>query len=433
MALHDTIVAPITAVGGAVALVRLSGPEAWRVAAKVFQPWPEAVEPRRATYGRAVTGEDGLALPFATGSSYTGEESVEISVHGSPASVRSLVEACLRAGARMAEPGEFTLRAFMNGRMDLTQAEGVRDLVAARTEAQLRRAALLREGGVRDLLSPARDALVGALAAVEASTDFSEEVGEVDVAGLTRRIESALVIIEEALRGARTSRLVRHGIHVVIAGRPNAGKSSLLNALVRADRAIVSDIPGTTRDTVEEEIEVDGVPVRLIDTAGLRASDDEIEQLGIERALGSMAAADAVLYVVDATCPWTEQERLEAGSHGRPWLLVANKSDLPRALSIERSVAVSAKTGQGLDAVREALSGWIGETDGGLVNERHVSLLEQASEAARHARDTLFQPVPHDLAAVALRQAVRLLGEVTGETTPPDVIERVFRDFCIGK
>jgi tRNA modification GTPase len=333
----------------------------------------------------------------------------------------------------MAIPGEFTLRAFMNGRMDLTQAEGVRDLVAARTDAQLRRAALLREGGVRRLLAPARDDLVGALAAVEASTDFAEEVGEVDSEGLSRRIESALVKIEEALQGARASRVVRHGIQVVIAGRPNAGKSSLLNALVRADRAIVSDVPGTTRDTVEEEIEIDGVPVRLIDTAGLRVADDEVERLGIERAIASMATADAVLYVVDATRPLSDEERSEGGSHGRPWLLVANKSDLPQAHLIAGSVAVSAKTGQGLHALRETLREWIGETEGGLVNERHVPLLEQAAEAAAHARDTLTQPVPNDLAAVALRQAVRLLGEVTGETTPPDVIERVFRDFCIGK
>jgi tRNA modification GTPase len=380
-----------------------------------------------------VTGDDGLALPFAAGSSYTGEEAVEISVHGSPASVRGLVEACLRLGARSARPGEFTLRAFMNGRLDLTQAEGVRDLVLARTDAQLRRAVLLREGAVRKLLAPARDALTGALAAVEASTDFSEEVGDIDAGAVSTMIDSALTQIGRALEGARASRVVRHGLTVVIAGEPNVGKSSLLNALVQADRAIVSAVPGTTRDTVEEEIEIDGVSVRLVDTAGLRQAGGEVERLGIERARSSMAAADGVVCVVDATRPVAAWPWAEADLVGRPSILVANKADLPEARPVEGALSVSAKTGEGLEAVRSAFRQWVGDTDGGLINERHVPLLEQAADAARQAMETLAQPVPADLAAVALRQALRLLGEVTGDTTPPDVIDRVFRDFCIGK
>jgi tRNA modification GTPase len=427
----DTIVAPITAVGGAVAVVRVSGPLAWSVGAAVFSPWPGAVESHRAVYGRYSHGDDGLALPFAPGRSYTGEESVELSVHGSLASVQALVGACLGAGARMAEPGEFTLRAFMNGRMDLTQAEGVRDSVEARTDAQLRQANLLRDGALRDQVRAIREEVVGVLAAVEASTDFSEEVGELDRARACASCLRVCASLSGLLETAGAARVVREGFSVAIVGLPNAGKSSLLNAILKSDRAIVTAAPGTTRDTVEEPIEIDGLLVRLIDTAGLRDSADEVERLGVERSLFALQNADLVWYVYDAGRGWTEDDEGSYAAIARPKMVVANKSDV--ALG-GHGVRVSAKTRAGLgelfDETRQVVGAWDCVA---LVNSRHAPLLRDALCAIERTIDTLSQPVPDDLAAVDLQAAVRALGEVTGETAAPNVIERVFHDFCIGK
>ncbi len=435
LSVDEAIVAPITAVGGAVAVVRVSGRGAWRVASGVFAPWPDPVVARRALYGRFVHGDDGLALPFAEGQSYTGEEAVELSVHGSPASVRALLEACRAAGARPAEPGEFTLRAFMNGRMDLTQAEAVRDTVEAQTDAQLRHANLLREGALRDRVRAVRDEAVGVLAAVEASTDFSEEVGDLDRPAARARLARARTRLAELLATADAGRLLRQGATIAIVGLPNAGKSSLLNAVVGAERAIVTPIPGTTRDTVEEVVEIGGLPCRLIDTAGLRETDDEVERLGVARSVQALASADLVWHVFDLGQGWTAED--QALTTDRPTLCIGNKADLPAAAGLlpEGALSVSALTGGGIeDLLRETARKFDHAASAGpTVAPRHSPVLAEADRALAGAEETLSQPVPDDLAAVELRQAVRLLGEVTGETTPPDVIERVFRDFCIGK
>ena len=431
--LSDTIVAPITATGGAVALVRLSGPESWKICEGVFNNWPRKVEPRRATYGRFSSGDDGLVTPFQQDSSYTGEQAVEMSVHGSVASVQHLLDSCITAGARMAEPGEFTQRAFMNGRMDLTQAEGVRDTVAAATDSQLRQANLMREGSLRDEVRCIRSEIEGVLAAVEASTDFSEEVGDLDRDAARARCLAAQAKIVALLVTEDASRVVRDGASVAIVGLPNAGKSSLLNALIGADRAIVTEIPGTTRDTVEAELSWKGLLVRLIDTAGLRDSDDLIESLGVERSRNAIENADVVLHVYDNAVGWREGDDALGGSIERPCIIVANKIDLnPQA---EQGVPVSSVTGLGLeqliDAVRELV---VQEpTSPALINGRHAPLLRGAGEALDRVHETLSSAVPDDLAAVDLLAAIRLLGEITGETATPDVIDRIFHDFCIGK
>ncbi|MBS1707120.1 MAG: tRNA uridine-5-carboxymethylaminomethyl(34) synthesis GTPase MnmE [Armatimonadetes bacterium] len=431
--LAQTIVAPITAVGGAVAVVRVCGPAAYRVAAAVFTPWPTVVEARRAVYGAFSHGDDGLVLPFSAGSSYTGEETVEMSVHGSAASVAALVEACCQAGARMAEPGEFTLRAFLNGRLDLTQAEGVRALVEAQSQSALRQGRLLREGRLSQMCVALRHEVLGQLAAVEASTDFGEEVGELDREGLANRILESVGRIEDLLATAQASRLAHTGMSVVLAGRPNAGKSSLFNALLQADRAIVTPVPGTTRDTLHESVQISGVLVRLIDTAGLRESDDLVEAIGVSRTRETVADADLVLYIYDASLGLTSEDAATFAAIGRPKQLIANKCDLEHVAG--PGLPVSAATGQGVSTVIELIAAHAGSAAGEqpFVLPRHVPLLEQAQRALMEVVATLRSPVPDDLAAVGLRSAARALGEVTGETATPDVVDRIFHDFCIGK
>lgn len=398
-----------------------------------------------------VTGDDGLATAFEEGHSYTGEQTLELSVHGSPVSVQALIEACLGAGARMAEPGEFTYRAFMNGRLDLSRAEGVRDTVRAQTDAQLRQANLLREGGLRAEVSDLRETLVGVLAAVEASTDFSEEIGDVDSEAALERLSSVKDKLDNLYISSKSARIVREGLTVAIIGRPNAGKSSLLNAIVGADRAIVTPVPGTTRDTLEETVCVHGVPVRLIDTAGLRETQDTVEMLGVQRSKDALANADQVWYVFDATVGWGSEDASALAEVDRPTTLVANKCDLldpSRDLATAstlagpdtgkgRLVSVSAVTGDGIAGLLGSLvaleTGGPSESPVALPNRRHAPLLQEAAVAVQEAIETLTRQVPDDLAVVHLRAAVRSLGEITGETAAPDIIERVFHDFCIGK
>ncbi len=429
----DTVVAPITAVGGAVALVRVSGPLAFAVGATVFSPWPSPVVPRTSLYGRFQHGDDGLLVAFESGASYTGEESVEMSVHGSPASVFALVSACCAAGARPAEPGEFTLRAFQNGRLDLTQAEGVRTLVEAQSEAALRQGRLLREGRLSREVKSVRESVLGVLASVEASTDFSEEVGPLDRRTAASRIAEAAQEIDRLLATASASRLAHQGITVAIVGRPNAGKSSLFNAILQADRAIVTPVPGTTRDALHETLQVGGVIVRLVDTAGLRETDDQVEAIGVERSLAAATDADLVLYVYDASVGYGQEEARYFDSIERPKQAVANKRDLPH--DDGPGIPTQATNGLGVDDVLAFVAS---HAQGALAEQpyilpRHVTPLREARQALDEVAQTLSVDVPDDLATVGLRSSARALGEITGETATPDVIDRIFHDFCIGK
>lgn len=420
----DTIAACITGLPGPVAIVRISGPRSWEAAAGVFPSWPGDADSHRSYFGDYVTGEDGLVTPFSEGRSYTGEQSVELSLHGSRASVAALLEKVYELGVRPAEPGEFTLRAFMNGRMDLTQAEAVQETVTAATEAQAKLAHRVRHGEIHQRIEAVRQILVGVLAQIEASTDFGEEVGEVDRDLAQLRLFEAQDQIKRLLETAAAGQIVRDGLRIAIVGEPNAGKSSLLNLLLGRDRAIVTPVAGTTRDTLEEPIDLGGIPCILIDTAGMRETQDEVEKIGVERSRTALESADLVWRVYDATLappPALPNE-----------ILIANKCDLNPTPSA--GIPVSALTGEGASALIQTVKNHIPATvQEPLINRRHEPLLSQASEAISHASETLGQPVPDDLAAVGLQQAIRLLGEITGETTPPDVIERIFRDFCIGK
>lgn len=433
--LADTIVAPITGLDrAAVAWVRLSGSDSWRVAERVFGAWPREPEPGRVVLGRYRHGDEGFALPFAAGRSYTGEESVELSVHGSRQSVKRLVEACLEAGARLADPGEFTQRAFLSGKLDLTQAEGVRETVEAATDAQLRAANAMRGGRIAREVRDLRQGIVGALAAVEAATDFEEEIGPLDRRALVDRLSNVMEKLRTLLAGAKRGRMVRDGLRVVIAGRPNVGKSSLLNRLLGADRAIVTAIAGTTRDTLEEWVDLGGVPCRLIDTAGLRDASDEVEAIGIDRAKEAVASADLVWFLYEAPTGWTDaDEAIRQGVAHERVVTVATKVDLVTQWTGE--LGISSTTGEGIEALIVDLIERADIERGSdlLINARHEPLIAETIHALERTCDGLESGTPDDLAAVGLYAAVQALGEITGETASPDLVEAIFGGFCIGK
>jgi tRNA modification GTPase len=425
----ETIFAPISGLPpAAISVVRISGPDAWQIASKVFQPWPEKPEARYARYGRFSNGDDGIALPFAEGQSFTGEETVELSIHGSRASLSALLADCEAAGARPAEPGEFTLRAFLNGRIDLTQAEAVRETVEAETERQLRSANRNREGRLRDEVLELRSQVTRVLAALEASVDFSEEIGDFDRQAGVERLQPVADRLHELAVLARSGRLLREGLRIAIVGPPNAGKSSLLNAILGSERAIVSEIPGTTRDYVEERADFLGYPVVLVDTAGLRETLDPVESIGVQRARAAAANADVIWYVFDATLGVVEAD-LE--SFDRPVILLANKSDLSAP---SMGTAVSAKTRLGLDSlIASTAASFEVSDDAAVVNARQGLLLREAEASLKDALEHLRGDTPSDLLSVLLNECLDRLGQITGETVSTDMLERIFRDFCIGK
>ena len=389
----------------------------------------------RATYGRLITDDDGLALPFADGHSFTGEESIELSLHGSPESVRALITACCYAGARHAEPGEFSMRAFINNRIDLTQAEGIRDAVEADTDAQLRAAFALRDGKLTSAVGTIAASLLSVVARIEASIDFSDEVGELDIDIALAELNSALEKIETLCQTVKFSRIISEGFRIAIIGLPNAGKSTLLNRLVGADRAIVTDIPGTTRDTIEVSTSIGGYPCVLIDTAGLRETQDEVEHIGVQRAQDAASSADEVWYIFDSSKGWTTEDESTCRTlNAKVITLLATKCDLCR--SDHDAISVSALTGEGIDELGYLIGDRFMSTPGystAIVNARHLPLLESAAEATRDAIRTIETNQPSDLAVVHLGDALFALGQITGDTSTSDMVDELFSSFCIGK
>jgi tRNA modification GTPase len=421
--LGSVIAAPITALGGAVATARLSGPGAWQTASACLASPPKSWRPRHAFVAKTIWGEDALCTAFAEGASYTGEESVEISLHGSRAAMAELMQAASRAGALPAEPGEFTLRAFLNGQMDLTQAESVRLWTEARADRQLEQARSLSSGRLSQIIQEARKEIEGALAQVEASVDFSEETGPMDRAVFAQR--TALAAQRLAAIPTGGGRILRQGARIAIVGAPNAGKSSLMNAVLRADRAIVTAIPGTTRDTIEEELQISGFPCVLVDTAGQRETLDPVEAEGVQRSHRAAAEADILWQLYD---PHVEQAPAEE-PHG---LVVSSKADQGPPFA---ALAVSAHTGEGIENLLAVTADRLEALAGGpvLALERHAELIGLAIEDLRAAEEASRSPVPDDLLAVHLQAAHRRLGEVIGDSVGPDVLTRIFQDFCIGK
>ena len=430
---NDTIVAVATPAGvGGIAVVRLSGPDALTMALRHLSVG--SLLPRRATYCRFGELDDVVATYFPRG--YTGEPTVELSCHGSLYVQQAVVEALTAGGARLAEAGEYTMRAFRNGRLNLSQAEAVADLVDAVTPVQHRLAVSQLRGGYADELKQLRQRLVELTALLELELDFSQEDVEFadrrELRGLLGTLDSRLaaLIASFALGNA-----MKRGIPVAIAGAPNAGKSSLLNALLRDDRAIVSPIPGTTRDTIEETLVLDGILFRFVDTAGLRHAADAVEAEGVRRSLRAVEQASIVLYVRDTTVPPSEPG---LDLRGKKVLLVDNKCDLAGSAPASGALAVSALTGQGLEALRQALVAAVQTLPAGdrqvlLTNERHHDALVRVQQALRFADEGLTGGLPADLVAVDLRDALYHLGTITGEVTNDEVLSTIFSRFCVGK
>jgi tRNA modification GTPase len=445
----DTIVAVATAPGrGGIGVVRVSGAEAMAIARRLA-PRLERLEPRYATLGR-VEGDGGIAdeavLTYFPGPrSYTGEDVLEISAHGSGVLLRAIVERAMKEGARLAGPGEFTLRAYLNGRIDLVQAEAVRDLVEAVTPLQARAAFDQLEGTLTGRIRVVDETLLDLVARLEASLDFPEEGYHfVDAGGAAAELLALAGQLDALLADAGRGRLLREGAQVVIVGRPNAGKSSLFNRLAGAGRAIVTDIPGTTRDLVTEAVDVEGVPVTLVDTAGVReVPGDPVEAEGIARTRGAQAIASLVVVVLDGSAPLTAEDRhvLEA-TRGQPRLVVASKRDLPAAWQpgepAAATVDVSAETGMGIDRLRRAMAEALG---GGppardvpaITNARHAALLGQARAALLRAAAAAGDGTPEEFVLLDVNEARGALEEVTGARTADDVLRRIFESFCIGK
>ncbi len=429
----DTIIAPITAIGGAVAVVRLSGPDALSIAQAMFAGLPREIKPRVAYYGQIVELDSGLFTYFSGPASYTGEDCVELSVHGSAAAVRAVVDRACELGARLAQPGEFTQRAFIHRKLDLTQAEGVKATVEAESLAQLRLAGTLRNGVLFEQIGALRNELDALRAEIDARTDFSEEIGELDSELAQRRLSAVLIELEALAARAIDSAAAMAGRSVVLVGRPNAGKSSLLNALLQRDRAIVSSIPGTTRDTLEESANLAGIRVRFIDTAGLRTSNDPIEQAGIQRTKHAASHADLVIFLLDSQLGWTLEDRQIVKEYDPERVIhVATKTDLapaPKGLH-----SVSAFNGDGLaELVRIIESRLADNSPLPLVLPRHQTELVAAADLINQAINGLESHIPHDLLHTLLTEARTHLGFIIGEDVDPAGLERIFADFCIGK
>ena len=441
-ATRDTIAAIATPAGrGGIGVVRISGPLAADIARSLTQTSLPAPRQARLSAFRDARGDvidEGLVIYFPAPRSYTGEAVVELQGHGGPVVMQALLGACLDAGARLAEPGEFTRRAFLGGRLDLAQAEAVADLIDAASRSAARSALRSLRGEFSAAIDILSAQLVELRALTEAMLDFPEE--EVDALhrdDAAPRLERVRTALEGVFARSRQGSLLRSGIHIVLAGRPNVGKSSLLNRLAGEERAIVTPIAGTTRDALRESIEIDGVPLVVVDTAGLRESREEVERLGVERTRREIARADVIVFVYEAAAGLGAEERnlLDTLPKDVPCVRVANKIDLvAQRTRPDEAVAASARTGEGLDALRRAIlgaAGWHpGEETVFLARERHLRAL---ARARTHLETASRERGRWELFAEELRLAHSALGEITGEFTADDLLGEIFARFCIGK
>jgi len=457
--LDDTVVAIATAPGrGGIGVVRISGPRAREIAYPMLR-LKHDLEPGRAVFGELIepvpidanTGnrkpeagsptriDEVVVTYFAGPRSYTTDDIIEIAAHGSPVVLRHIVELCVEAGARLAEPGEFTMRAFLNGRIDLTQAEAVRDLIDSQTLYQAKIAAQQLEGALSRRLQPVKQKLIELIAVLEAGIDFAEDdVSVLPDATILERIAAVLEPLQQLAASFAYGKIVHQGLTLAIVGRPNVGKSSLFNRLVERERAIVTATPGTTRDLVSETVALGGIPIQLVDTAGIRQALDEAESIGIRKSMEALADADLVLVVLDASRPDEDTELLRH-AEGRPAIVVGNKCDLGIAVRYPPLLYASALTGEGITELRAEILRHIGGETGAqaetgfLTNVRHQSLVQESIAALNAASIAVDAEVPHEMLLLDLYSALQPLDAITGASTTDDILNLIFSKFCIGK
>jgi tRNA modification GTPase len=454
--IKDTIVALSTPSGrSGIGVIRLSGARALEIAQQLVQEKKFSPDPNRMTLKKLcdpATGEvldHALLTYFKSPHSFTGEDVVELSCHGSPVLLRHLINCILSLDGRLAGPGEFTLRALANGQLNLNQAEAIRDLINAQTKAAIRQATLQLRGELSILLQPLKDTLLDVIVPLESSLEFVEDdLPDVAVDQIKVKLSNLIDHIEKLASTFMSGRLLKDGLKVTLAGRPNVGKSSVFNNLLASDRAIVTDIPGTTRDSLSEMLSLQGIPVLLTDTAGLRVSEDVIENLGVERTRRAIADADLVVFVIDGSqSPTPEDKEIFDEVAPNPHLIALNKSDLKsfnrdvlgwQCDQTTATISISAKTGAGFDDLHAAIlqpfaAGGISNAGLLVTDARHFDLLQRTRTALCSSIVLLAERVSEELVLVGLYDALRLLGEITGETTPNDVLSQIFATFCIGK
>ena len=434
--MEDTIYAPSSAIGGAIAVIRISGEQAGRTAALLSRD--PAKNPRELIHvNLSLNGElidNCMAVFFPAPRSYSGEHMMELNVHGGMQTVQRVLGALASLGFRPAEAGEFTKRAFLNGKMDLSAAEAVMDVINAEAEQSLKAALLQLQGSIKCETGQLENLLLDALSGIDAAIDYPDEAEQDTVEALPTSLTAAIERVDTLVSESRRGRVLRDGMRVAIVGKPNVGKSSLMNALLGTERAIVTANAGTTRDVIDEKISLDGVPLRLVDTAGIRNAADEAERIGVDRARAALQQADVVCLVLDGSAPMTQEDEALLGETGAgKRLILINKCDLPERCNYPgSSIRVSAKSGEGLDALKRALLALAApeRTDGAYItNERHIRALEQALAALRDA--SAAQEL--DCAATDVKNALHFLGSITGTDVDATVIDRIFERFCVGK
>lgn len=445
----DTIVALATPLGrSGIGIIRLSGPESLEISSRLIGKGPFSPIPRTAVLHRVLDGDgyvvdEALFTFFQSPNSFTGEDVVEISCHGSPIVLRQVIDLCLKYNARMAAPGDFSLRALSNGRINLAQAEGIRDLIDAQTVAAARTSMRQLRGEFSNELQPLKDELLNIIIVLESALEFVEDdLPDIQVEGVLKGLESVSEKVAKLAATFKAGKLLRAGVRVALVGRPNVGKSSLFNRLVGQERAIVTDIAGTTRDQIQESFTVGDIPVSLIDTAGLRETSDTVEKIGVERSRMAMADADLVVVIIDGSETLSQEDReilsdVASVNH----LVVINKSDLRQSavdFDTENALHISAKTGEGIEALELAMIAPFAlsdsESSGFLVSDaRHQDLLVRAGREINDSMKLIEARSSEEITLIGLHNALRYLGQITGETTTEDMLTRIFSTFCIGK
>lgn len=455
----DTIAAIATVLGeGGISIIRVSGSKALNIVAGIFkgkrEKGLEDIKPYTMRYGFIIEKETGDTLDEVLVSymkaprSFTAEDTVEINCHGGVISTQKILEEVIKNGARLAEPGEFTKRAFLNGRIDLSQAEAVIDIIRAKTELSMKSAVQQSNGRVSREINNIRGKLLEIIAHIEATVDYPEEdLEEMTADKVTYDLTSVLNKIKEILSTADEGKIIREGLNTVIVGKPNVGKSSLLNSLLMEKRAIVTDVPGTTRDVIEEYINIDGVPVKIIDTAGIRETEDVVEKIGVEKSKEKINEADLIILMLDLSRELDEEDKeIIEYIKDKKYIILLNKSDLDGKINRESIsnlnskyiIETSAKTGQGLDRLKECIrelffKGEVKSKDILITSTRHKEALIKAKENCIQAIDALENTLAIDLASIDIRNAWSSLGEITGDTLDEDIIDKIFAEFCLGK